>query len=310
MRRLFSILALLAALSLAPSTASAKPHLAGTFDLSGQPNRIALGPDGNIWVTIMGGSNPLAKIEPNGDVTEYSPAAVVNPTGITAGRDDDLWLTRNGGVIRVPVDDPDNATDTNIAALGAGQDITKGPGGRMWTASGDQLVSFDPTNPAGATAKTIDDMSARGITSSGGKVFVADFSGKRIVRSTADGQIKKFKVGGGPQQVTSGPQGSVAYTNPGSVPQTVGRIAAGGFPQKTKEPDSDPFGIDFAADHNWWIGEFAKDRLGILSPGGGLKHFTDLPNDSGPRYLAVGKNNTLWVGLEGDESVARIKDVG
>ena len=310
MRRLLTIATALAALALAPAAASAKPHLAGTFNLSGQAGQMTRGPDGNIWVLINGGSNTLAKVKPNGDVTEYSPAAVVNPTGITAGYDDDLWLTRNNGVIHVPVNDPDSATATDITLPG-GQGITKGPGGKIWAAGGDQLVSFDPANPAGATGDTIDNMGARGVTASGGKIFVADFNGGRIIRSTAAGQVKKINVGGGPQQVTSGPQGSVAYTNPGTDPQTVGRIAAGGSPQKTRFPlGTDPFGIDFAADHNWWFAEFGKDRLGILSPGGNLKLFKDLPNNSGPRYLTAGKNDTLWVGLEQAEKVARIKDVG
>jgi len=309
MKRTLPILALLAALLLAPSVARAKPHLAGTFDLSGQAAQMARGPDGNIWVLVNNSINPLAKVEPNGDVTEYSPAAVVNPIGITAGYDDDLWLTRNNGVIHVPVDDPNNATDTNIP--GVGQGITKGPGGKIWATGTDQLVSFDPGNPAGFTAKTINGMGSRGMTASGGKLFVADFNGGRIIRSTAAGETKKFNVGGGPQQVTSGPQGSVAYTNPGTDPQTVGRIAAGGSPQKSSFPlGTDPFGIDFAPDHNWWFAEFGKDRLGILSPGGNLKLFKDLPNNSGPRYLAVGKNDTLWVGLEQAEKVARIKGVG
>ena len=112
LRRLAS--GLLVALAVgAPGLAEAKPRLAGVFDLSGTPGQIARGPDGNIWVTISGSGlgNSLAKITPDGTVTEFAPAALVNPVGIGTGPDGNLWLTRLGGVVRVPPGDPDSAQD-------------------------------------------------------------------------------------------------------------------------------------------------------------------------------------------------------
>ena len=140
---LASILALLIALTTA-TAANAKPRFAGAFDLSGMPGQIARGPDGNAWVTISGSgdNNTLARIQPNGTVTEFAPAAVVNPVGITSGPDGNLWLTRNGGVIRVPPAAPGSAQDFDINAISTPQTIRPGPGGKLWTASGDQLVSI------------------------------------------------------------------------------------------------------------------------------------------------------------------------
>ena len=311
MRRLLPILTpFLLALALAPATAAAKPHVAGTFDLSGQPRYITKGSDGNVWVTISGSSdnNTLARIKPNGKVKEYSPAAVVNPVGITTGADGNLWLTRNGGVIRVPPGDPDSAQDFDIGAISSPQAITKGPQGKLWTASGDQLVSFDPDDPNDFDATTIDGMGARGITSSGGKLWIADFGGQRIVRSTPSGDVKKYNVGGGPQEVGAGPNGGIAYANPGDVPQTVGRIGRSGGPKTTKAV-GDPFGMDFTGG-KWWIAMFAKDQVGVLSQDGDFDRIGGLPNGSGPRQLTVGPNHTLWVSLEQGEQVARLKDVG
>ena len=147
-------------------TADAKPRLAGVFDLTGTPERIAAGPDGNIWVTLSNSSDDmtLARIKPNGVVDEFDPAAVVNPEGISGGPDGNVWVTRNGGVAKVPPDDPMNAVDFDIDAIGNPEEITRGPQNRLWTASGDQLVSFLPANPAGFDATTIDGVapSARG----------------------------------------------------------------------------------------------------------------------------------------------------
>jgi virginiamycin B lyase len=291
--------------------ADAAPRLAGTFDLSGTPGYITRGPDGNIWVTISGSglNNTLARIQPDGTVTEYAPAAAVNPVGITSGPDGNLWLTRTGGVIRVPPADPDSAQDFNIGAISDARRITSGPGGKLWTASGDQLVSFLPADPTGFTATTINGMGARGIAASRGKLWVADFGGSRIVRATPDGTTSFFNVGGGPQEVAAGPTKQVAYSNPGTVPQTVGRITPGSSPKLTNVPQTDPFGIVFAPDGNWWFAEFAKQSLGLLSTKGKLQTLKGLPQNSGPRYLVVGPNGTVWVSLESAQKVARIKGV-
>lgn len=307
--RLLPVAVALGLFAATPALAQAAPHVAGTFDLTGQPRYITQGSDGNVWVTISGSSdnNTIARIKPNGSVKEYSPVAVVNPVGITTGPDGDLWLTRNGGVIRVKPNNPDNAQDFDIAAIGSPQAIVSGPQGKLWTASDDQLVSFKPNDPNASDADTINGMSARGITASGGKLWIADFGGQRIVRSTPSGDLKKYNVGGGPQEVGAGPNGGIAYANPGDDPQTVGRIGSSGGPKTTKAV-GDPFGMDFTAG-KWWISMFAKDQIGVLSQNGDFKRIGGLPNGSGPRQLTTGPGDTLWVSLEQGEKVARIKGV-
>lgn len=311
MRRRLAALLIGVALAV-PAAADARPRLAGVFDLSGVPGQISRGPDGNIWVTISGSSenNTLARIRPNGNVTEFAPANLVNPVGISGGPDGNLWFTRNGGVVRVDPDDPEGSNqDFDIAAIGSPQRIIRGPGGKLWTASDDQLVSFLPADPAGADAETITGMNARGIANSGGRLWIADFGGQRIVRADPSGGTKLYNVGGGPQGITRGPKKSVAYTNPGTDPQTVGRIEPGKNPRRSRVPNTDPFGIAFAADRNWWIANFASHDLTILDQDGDTRRFRRLPDNSGPRHLTTGPDNTLWVSLEASEQVARIKGV-
>jgi streptogramin lyase len=309
--RILALPLALAALVL-PAAADARPRLAGTFDLSGRPGQITNGPDGNIWVVLLDSddSNTLARIRPNGNVTEYQPDAVVNPIGITTGQDGNLWLTRNGGVIKVPPGNPDNAVDFDIDDMQGGQAITKGPRRRLWTGSEDELISFRPNDPSGYDHETIDGMSARAITSSGGKLWLADFAGSRIIRYDPDGgAVKRYSVGGNPQGIARGPSKSVAYTNPGTDPQTIGRIDPPKKPRKTRVPMTDPFGITFAPDGRWWIASFLTGDLTLLDPDGDLRRFRALPNDSGPRQLTKGPNGTMWVSLELSEKVARIKGV-
>ena len=308
MRRLLPLLLSLSVLALVPGAASAAPQLDKAVDLTGPPGQMTIGPDGNAWVLFNGaGGENLARVKPSGNVKEYAPANLVNPTGITAGPGGNLWATRNGGVIRIPVDDPDNAQDFDIAAIGGGQGIVKGPQGKIYAASGDQFISFEPNDPNGFDADTIDGMDARGIDEANGKLWIADFAGTDIVRASANGNATRFNVGGGPQQVADGPGEQVAYTNPGSDPQTVGRIEDGKV-RKTKDPMSDPFGIELAGDGNYWIGQFNKESMGILQPDGDLKQFKDLPNNAHTRFVAA-KGSVVYAGIENQDKVAIIKGV-
>jgi streptogramin lyase len=295
-----------AALLVFAQPAAAKPRLAGVFDVSGTPGRIAVGAKGSAWVVLSGSSegNELAKITPNGTVREFDLGAIA-PTGIAIGPDGDIWLTRAGGVTEVDGDNPAGVTDHAIGAIGAPQEITRGPGGRLWTASGDQLVSFHPGNPAGFATRSLGaNTSARGIAAGAGKVWVADFNDGKILRVKPGGAIKRFHVGGGPQDVAAGPKRRVAYTNQGTNPHTIGRIVGRRVLRK-RVPGTDPFGIEFAAGR-WWIANFASHDLSVLSPKGKLRRFRRLPANSGPRFVARGKKRTLWVALEAAQKVARI----
>src|SRR4051794_2964366 len=100
--RLHTTLAVLAAsliAALAPGSALAAPTIDGEFPVSDTPKGIAAGPDGNIWVSVGG---KIAKVTPDGTVTEYDPADVGSPNGIVTGPDGNLWVTQSGAVVRVP----------------------------------------------------------------------------------------------------------------------------------------------------------------------------------------------------------------
>jgi hypothetical protein len=301
-RQLALPLAAVAVLAATPAAAHGA-KLAGTFKVSGTPKYISQGPDGNMWATL--GNNKLARIKPSGKVKEFEvPGVLNNPVGITKGFGS-LWLTQPNEVVQVPPNNPTNAQDFAVNAITDPRAIDQGPEQTLWTASGDQLISIPAANPAAFNADTIAGMGARGLDVARGFVWIADFGSQRIVRSKIGGGVKTYDVGGGPQEVAGGSKGAVAYGNPGTNPQTVGRIPKGGQPKTTKDKNADPFGLVFAK-KRWWIAEFARNSLGVLTTGGKLRHFK-LPNNSGPRYIAKGPKKTLWVSLEGSERIAKIK---
>lgn len=295
---------------LGAGVAEAKPKPAGIFNVSGVPGQITVGPKGAAWVALQGSSesNELARIKPNGKVDEFDLAAF-SLGGLTFGPDGNIWATTSANVLKIPPGDPGNYQTYAIGALGQANEIIKGPGGRLWTASGGTLISFDPANPAGYDEIDLgNNTSARGIAAAKGKVWVADFNDGKILRVKPGGAIKRFDVGGGPQDVATGPKGRAAYTNQGTNPHSIGRIV-GKRVVKKNVPNDDPFGITFAGDGNWWIANFTGHNLTILTPKGKTSRYRKLPKNSGPRFIARAKGGRLWVGLEKAEKVARIRGV-
>ena len=156
--------------------AAAEPALEPVLSsLSGKPRHLALGPDGNVWTPLSDSANELARIAPDGTVTEYDVANLVGGEGI-ASDGTNLWVTRANGVASFSPANPAGAVATPIAAITDPRAITLGSDGNLWTGSGDQVVHFAPANPAGFTAQTVAGMGARGIASGGdGALHIADF---------------------------------------------------------------------------------------------------------------------------------------
>lgn len=303
--------ATLAAALAAAGPASAAPAVAGEFAVTGTPNYLAADQAGNIWTPLTGAAtNEIAKVAPDGTVTEYDVANLTNAKGITADAQGTMWVTRTNGVARFDPANPAGATPTAIADIADPRAITLGADGNLWTASGDKLVKFSPANPGGFTSQTIAGMGARGITAGGdGSLHIADFGSARIVHVTTTGAVTFTPVGGGPQEVAAGPGTQIGYANPGANPHVFGRISGGAVAGETQMPASDPFGIVMGNDNAYWIARFATHDIGRVTGDGQFTTLPGLSALSGPRYITKGANNTLWVGLETAKKVARITGV-
>jgi streptogramin lyase len=310
MRRLLAVIASgpLVAIAFA-ATAAAAPKVNGVFDLTGSPQYLTQGPDGNIWTTLSGSGvgNDVARIAPDGTVTEFDAPSLAGSVGITAGQDGNLWVTRSAAVAKFPPADPTSATPFAVADITDPRAVTGNEDGNLWTASGDKLLKIPPADPTTYTPFTINGMGARGIAAgSDGTLWIADFGSARIVNATTAGTPTFYPVGGGPQEVEAGKGGQAAYANPGADPQELGRINPGGDPKPTKVPNTDPFGIALGADGAYWVAQFLGNNLGRLTSQGKYTTLDGLPAGSGPRQITAGPNRTLWVGLELTGQVARV----
>lgn len=118
------------------------------------PRRIALGPDGNLWVT-MWGANAIDRITPAGLRTRFPLPAGSKPYDITAGPDGALWFTEFGAnmigrITTAGVVTGEYATPTPSAGpIG----ITTGSDGNLWfsESSAGKIGRLVPDPPAANT---------------------------------------------------------------------------------------------------------------------------------------------------------------
>ncbi len=316
-RVFLTVLVALAAAAALAAPASAAPAVAGEFAIPGgvgSNNDIVEGPDGNMWVTLEA-TNGVARITPAGVVTEF-PLANTS-FGIAVGPDGNLWVSTTIGVIKVPPGDPANPTAFDVG-LADGRGIVAGPDGKMWVAGTGELVSFSPADPEGTDDPTpIAGLAPHGMTvGSDGLLWIADGNGKVFsATATAAPTVTPYDIqvgaAGGAQDVAAGPDGQVAYVAPTTDPQTVGRITPGGSPLKTELTASDPFGVAFGNDGAYWVARSQANDLLRLTPDGETTTLTGFGPTAGvgPRKIATGPDDTLWVTLDTPEKVARVTGV-
>lgn len=297
----------LAAAVLLPATAAAAPAVDRVFDLPGRPKQLALGPDGNVWITLEGSADSLARVRPDGTVDSFSAAAIINPIGIVAGPDGQLWVTETAAVAHFLPSNPRAASGVAIGGLTPNR-IVAGPDGNLWTGSGNSVVqvrtdeTFRVFRPTGLTG-------ARGIAVGGdGNLYVADFLGRQVVGVTTAGVAAGlYPVDESPQEVAGGPANQIAATLPSNL---IARFTPPSRAvQNADVPLTDPTGIVFAPDGAYWAANFPRDTLTRMTPDGAVTTLAGFPTGSGPRHLAVGRDGTLWVGLETTRQVARVTGV-
>ncbi len=292
----------------------AAPTVSGEFEVSGldSNNKLTQGPDGNIWVTLSSATADVARITPAGEVTEFDLGAE-GPSGIATGSDGNLWITRSGGVTKFAPADPEGTKAiTTIIEITGSHSIVSGPDGNLWVATIGNLVRISPANPEGKEVFAVGGLAPRDIDTSGSLLAIADFGEKRIVTATTEAipVTTPYVISGGPQGVAGGPGGQIAYTQPSEEPKEIGLFTPPSFPGVTSQlPGADPFGITFGPDGAYWSAEFNGDRLVRVTPDNQASSLTGFAAASGPRQIAAGLGNTLWVTLQNAKKVARVSGV-
>ena len=118
----------------------------------------AIGPDGNLWVAVSGGSAgaSLAKVSADGSIVEFPVAGASSLTWLASGIDGNVWfvdgqkigkITPAGGVTEFPVPAPADGSGVDLTNA----QLTSGSDGDMWFIGLGGLSHISPTG----TVKTI-----------------------------------------------------------------------------------------------------------------------------------------------------------
>lgn len=306
-----SLLLALLALGLLAAPAAAAPTIDGEFDVPGlgSNNKLVQGPDNNMWVTTGGGGKDVAKITPDGKVEEFAIGAVT-PKGIAVGPEGRIWVARNNALFSFLPADPVGTKQGPFenADIGSGPSVALGSDNNLWVVGEDKekVVRVPPSNPAGATAFTVPGLqTGKDIDAAGSLIVVAAFEHIFAV-DLAGKVVGDQKVGGQAQGVGGNPNGQYAFTQPVNNPKEIGLLAPGVAPIIRNADGTDPFGITLGADGAYWSPEFISDGLTRITADGTVSGITGFKKASGPRQIAAGPGNTLWVTLEMTKKVGRV----
>jgi streptogramin lyase len=302
-----------ALLLLIPAAASAVPAISGEFKVEGlgTNNKLVEGPDGNIWATIENGGKNVAKIAPDGTVTEYE-LGINNAQGIARGPEGNLWVTSLNALTSFSPANPVLTKNTTaIPTIATFYSIVAGPDGNLWVATENLVLRIPPKTPGTQQPFPVGELSPRDIDAAGPLLVVADGSGtkSRIVTLTTAGVEKDYPLitNGASQGVAGNAAGLIAYSQPGTAPEQVGLIQPPTASPPINLPGGgDPFGVVLGSDQAFWVVRTATNDLARLTTAGAVTFLPGLKNEA--RQITAGPNNTLWVSQTkaGEEAVVRV----
>ena len=292
-----------AALLSTSATALAVPHFDGSFPLpttDTNNNKLAAGPDGNMWVVIDEGENDVAKVKPDGSFEEFELEGLNGVSGIAMGPENKMWVTSINQVSSFDVGKPKATTQTTtIPAVTNDNPIVAGPDGLMWVAAKDGLVRFSPADPKVNVFFSIPNLNPKDIDVAGSLLAVADSNNGRIVTVTTSGEAKDIPLSepiGTSQGVAGSPSGQIAFSEQ-TQPEGLGLVTPPNAPS-ILQMAGDPFGVATGSDGAYYFAMSAADNVQRLTPDGKAAPIDGFPPKFFPRQIAAGPNNTIWVTME------------
>ena len=236
-----------------------------------KPMGLLAGPDGNLWFTHYGTEEAgpaVARITPDGVITEFRDGLGGSPQSIVAGPDGNLWFGINGNKTSPPAIGRITPTGviTRYAELTKNtspDELTLGPDGRIW------WVSNGGTRPG------------LGYVEPGGVIFQA--------------HLPTW-----PSDIAAGPEGNMWFTYGEGATAAVARIVAPDDPGATNityfsdglREESDPRDIVLGPDGNLWFSDPWINAIGKVTPDGNITEF-DAPNLF-RSFLVPGPDGYVW----------------
>ena len=263
-----------------------------------QPISIALGPDGNFWFTEQNRSQ-VARITPEGVITEFLTPTFSFPIGITAGPDGNIWFSEgaadSGGQVAFITPNGHIEEIVFSSSTAAAGGIVTGPDGNIWFTDlignkiwrlelpGRSLTSF----PIPTQNSFPNDITVGG----DGNLWFTEGSGGKIGRITTSGVITEFGSGLSlPFSIAGGPDGNVWFTQ--RFTQQIGKITpAGQFTFYTIPGTAEQ--ITRGPGNNLLFTNFGGNKVGKITTDGVVTESPEIPN-SGPTGIVTGPSRQVW----------------
>ncbi len=265
---LISLLAL-GLIFFAPSQAAEAKSRSFPIPTGSQPIAITRGPDGNFWFTLQN-SSQVARITPQGVITEFHTPTFSFPNDITPGPDGNIWFSE-GSTGQIAFITPDGQiTEIMFSFFDASSGITTGPDGNIW---------------------------------------FCDLTGNNIWRYDLGSQVlTKFPIptpNSFPERITTGPDGNLWFTE--RLAGKIARITTSGVITEMVSGLEDPREIVTGADGNLWFTLAFTLQIGKMTTGGQV---TLYPIPSRAEGLARGPGNNLLFTEFGANKIAAITTDG
>jgi virginiamycin B lyase len=274
-----------------------------------QPISITLGDDGNFWFTEQDKSR-IARITPQGVITEFVTPTFSFPIDITAGPDGNIWFTEGSNGHIGFITPGGQITEIQFSNFDASGGITTGPDGNIWftdlTGNNIWRVDIDTHALTKFPVPTPDSFPNDITVGADGNLWFVELSAGKIGRITVNGVITEFGHNlGGVYSITDGPDGNVWFTLRFSP--TIGRITPTGDITLFPTPSS-PEQITRGVGNTLYFTEFGANRIAKITTAGVVTESQEFLR-SGPTGITAGLRRDVWFLGYGNDRVYRTKFV-
>ncbi len=269
-----------------------------------EPVSITLGPDGNLWFTEQNASN-VARVTPDGIITEFRTPTFSFPNAITAGPDGNVWFSEGAAGQIAFITPSGRITEIPFSTSGVPGGIVTGPDGNIWFTDlvGNSVwrLELATRTLTSFPVPTPDSFPGDITVGSDGNLWFVEGAGK-IGRITPEGVITEFGNGLSlPYSIALGPDGNIWFTLRFSA--QLGRITPAGVFTFHPIPNS---AEQIAPGHGNTLifTEFGSSRIGKITTAGVATESPEFPG-SNPTGIALGSDRRIWFLGYGNDRVYR-----
>ena len=269
-----------------------------------QPISIILGPDGNLWFTEQNASN-VARVTPDGVITEFRTPTFSFPLDITAGPDGNVWFSE-GAVGQIAFITPSGRIkEILFSSSGAAGGIVTGSDGNIWFTDliGNSIWRLElPTRTLTSFPVPTPNSFPSDITlGADGNLWFVEGVGK-IGRITPEGVITEFGTDLSlPFSIATGPDGNVWFTQ--RFKPEIGKITPAGeftfYPLPGNAEEIAP-----GHGNTLIFTEFGNSKIAKITTDGVVTESPEI-RFSEPTGIAAGPDRSIWFLGYGNDKVYR-----